>query len=152
MDPLEKKSVIIVFAEDDDADYKLASRALEKLHLVNKIDRVKDGQELIDYLKKMEVNAQQQAKHACIVFLDLNMPRKDGREALKEIKTNNQLKHIPIIIMTTSKAEEDVVRSYQLGVNAYIRKPIKQDEFMDMLSVFKRFWLDIVELPFEGEQ
>lgn len=145
----DRKSVAIVFAEDDDADFHLANRAFQKLHLVNELIRVKDGQELVDYLQHTGSYAHQATKKACIVFLDLNMPRKDGREALKEIKNDETLKHIPIIVMTTSKAEEDVVRSYQLGVNAYIRKPIKQDEFMEVLSIFKRFWLEIVELPFD---
>ncbi len=84
----------------------------------------------------------------CIVLLDLNMPVKDGRETLQEIRADATLKHIPIIVMTTSKTDEDSVRSYQIGVNAYIRTPIRQDQFFTILGDFKRFGLDIVELPY----
>ena len=143
-----KKAVTIVMAEDDDADWKLAKRVFDKLHLTNEVVRVKDGQELLDHLKNHDSFKNRENKKACLILLDLNMPKKDGREALAEMKEDPVLKHIPVIIMTTSKAEEDVVRSYQVGANAYIRKPIKQEDFLDVMTVFKKFWLEIIELPF----
>ena len=141
MDANAHKRIIILIAEDDDADFKLAKRAFDKLQILNEVTRLHNGQELIDYLRG---NPQER----CVVLLDLNMPIKDGREALREIKADAGLNHIPVIVMTTSKAEEDVVRSYHLGANAYIRKPVKHDEFVNAIAEFKRFWLDIVELPY----
>jgi CheY-like chemotaxis protein len=148
MDPKhEKKNVTILFAEDDDADFQLSVRAFHKLQLNNDVIRLRDGQELVDYLQNPANHVASGQKTTHLILLDLNMPRKDGREATREIKADPRFKHIPIIIMTTSKAEEDVVRSYELGVNAYIRKPIRQEEFMEIVAALKRFWLEIVELP-----
>lgn len=143
-----RPGVTIVIAEDNDADFHLAERAFNKLHLTNEIKRAVDGQELMDYLSaKVLDDEQSEMKISHVVLLDLNMPRMDGREVLKLIKSHEKMKHIPIIVMTTSKEDEDVIRSYKLGVNAYIRKPFDQNEFVEVLATFKRFWLEIVELP-----
>jgi CheY-like chemotaxis protein len=109
---------------------------------------VKDGEELMDYLHRRGNFADpERSPFPGIILLDLNMPRKDGREALKEIKTDPALRKIPIIILTTSKAEEDILRSYDLGVNSFIRKPVQFEDFVEMVKILGRYWFEIVELP-----
>src|SRR5574340_1676975 len=119
-----RKPIDILLAEDDEDDYLLIAEALEESRLANKVHWVKDGEELLDYLYRRGNYAKpEESPIPGIILLDLNMPRKDGREALKEIKSDPGLRKIPIIVLTTSKAEEDILRSYDLGVNSFIRKP-----------------------------
>ena|SRR3989338_947483 len=134
-----KENGVILVAEDDDEDFLLTERAFQKSRLSKKIIRVKNGQELIDYLLHHP--------HPLLVLLDLNMPIKDGRETLKEIKSDDRLKSIPVVVLTTSKLEEDVARTYQLGVNSFIRKPSRQKDCVDMIRALNHYWFDIVELP-----
>ena len=143
-----RKPIDILLAEDDEDDYLLISEALKESRLANKMHWVKDGEELMDYLHRRGNFADpERSPFPGIILLDLNMPRKDGREALKEIKTDPALRKIPIIILTTYKAEEDILRSYDLGVNSFIRKPVQFEDFVEMVKVLGRYWFEIVELP-----
>jgi CheY-like chemotaxis protein len=144
----DKKEVIILMADDDDDDYMLTAKALKKSRLLNTLYRVKDGEELMDYLfYRRAYKEKDTAPRPGVILLDLNMPKKDGREALKEIKANSDLKDIPIVVFTTSKAEEDIYRSYKLGVNSFITKPVTFDGLMDVMSALGKYWFEIVELP-----
>ena len=129
----------ILIAEDDDEDFCLTERTFNKLRLTKKIIRVKNGQELMDTLRK--------DPFPDLVLLDLNMPIKDGREALQEIKSDAYLKRIPVVVLTTSNAEEEITQAYQAGVNSFIRKPFRHKELSDLLSALSHYWFDIVELP-----
>lgn len=143
-----KKPVVILLAEDDDDDYLLTKEAFEESHLLNQLIRVKDGEELMDYLLRRGVF--QNPDHSPwpkIILLDLNMPKKDGREALKEIKSNAVLRRIPVVVLTTSKVEEGIILSYNLGVNSFIRKPVSFQQFVEVTKVFKQYWFEVVELP-----
>ncbi len=138
-------SISILIAEDDPDDRMLIREALEESQLANEIHFVEDGEELMDYLH-------QKGRFSLspipgIILLDLNMPKKDGREALKEIKADPNLRRIPVIALTTSKAEEDIIRTYDLGVNSFITKPVSFESFVNKLSGLKKYWFEIVALP-----
>jgi len=142
-----KKPVTIVIAEDDDDSYFLIEEAFRESRLINHIHRVVDGEELLDFLlSRGKYQSNSEATKPGLILLDLNMPRKDGREVLKEIKEIPELKKIPVIVMTASKAEEDVAKSYDLGASSYIRKPVSFVELVEVMNIFKRYWLEIVEL------
>jgi len=144
----DRKPIDILLAEDDEDDYLLIAEALEESRLANKIHWVKDGEELLDYLYRRGDYAEPgESPTPGIILLDLNMPRKDGREALKEIKSDPALRKIPVIVLTTSKAEEDILRSYDLGVNSFIRKPVQFEAFVEIVKVLGKYWFEIVELP-----
>lgn len=141
-------SVVILLAEDDDDDYVLTRDALSASRLLNDLHRVKDGEELMDYLRHR--NAFRDPRTSPVpglILLDLNMPRKDGRECLREIKSDEALKVVPVVVLTTSKAEEDVLRLYELGVNSFVKKPVTFDGLLETIQVLGRYWLEIVELP-----
>ncbi len=140
---------IVILMADDDADDRMLTRdALEESHLANEIRFVADGEELMDYLLHRKSFAEAaDAPRPGVILLDLNMPRKDGREALAEIKAEPSLRRIPVVILTTSKAEEDVYRSYDLGANSYITKPVTFDALVEVMRGLGRYWLEIVELP-----
>lgn len=147
MEENRKPSVILV-AEDDDDDYLLTRETLEEGGTPITLVRVKDGEELMDYLlRNGEYAEPQRSPSPSIILLDLNMPRKDGREALQEIKSHPDLCRIPVIVFTTSKAEEDILRTYQLGVNSFIRKPVAYDAFARTVAAIKEYWEEIVILP-----
>jgi CheY-like chemotaxis protein len=134
-------------ADDDDDDFILTEKALTESKLLNTLIRVKDGEELLDYLlQRGEYNASNTTRPG-VILLDLNMPRKDGREALREIKSNPDLHDIPVVVFTTSKAEEDIYRSYQLGVNSFITKPVTFENLISVMQTLGRYWFEIVELP-----
>lgn len=145
----KNEGILILMADDDDDDYLLTEKALQKSKLLNKLCRVKDGEELLDYLKRRGPYAD--GSLACdrpgVILLDLNMPRKDGREALKEIKSDPELNDIPIVVFTTSKAEEDIYKSYKLGVNSFITKPVTFDNLIHVMQTLGKYWFEIVELP-----
>jgi two-component system response regulator len=142
------RKVIILIAEDDDEDYFLTEKAFQKSKIVNTIVRVKNGVELLDYLQnKNEFNDKNIYPHPTLILLDLNMPLMDGRTALSEIKKNPDLNHIPVAILTTSKEEEDIVSSYKIGACSFLRKPVKFDNFVNVLLDFQKYWFEIVELP-----
>lgn len=139
-------------ADDDDDDFLLTEKALKASKLLNTLVRVNDGEELTDYLLRKGEYKGKDTRRPGIILLDLNMPRKDGREALKEIKAHEELRDIPVVVFTTSKAEEDVFRSYQLGVNSFITKPVTFNNLLDVMSSLGRYWFEIVELPKNGSK
>lgn len=146
------RAITILMADDDEDDRELTRDALVAAHLANPIKFVSDGQELIDYLH-LEGRYRDRAAEAPppgIILLDLNMPKKDGREALAEIKSDARLRHIPVIVLTTSRDDEDVVRSYDLGVNSFITKPVTFASLVDVMRTWTRYWFEIVELPGHG--
>lgn len=143
-----RKTAIILLAEDDEDDYLLTREALEEGKLPVKLFRVKDGEELMEYLLRQGEYAETECSpRPSFILLDLNMPRKDGREALQEIKSHPELCMIPVIVFTTSKAEEDIVRTYLSGVNSFIRKPVTFDAFVKTVTAIKEYWEEIVILP-----
>lgn len=145
-----KKTVIILMADDDEDDRLMTKDALEESRLHNELRFVEDGEELMDYLRRQgEYADAEKAPRPGLILLDLNMPRKDGREALKEIKADPELKRIPIIVLTTSKAEEDILRTYDLGVNSFIIKPVSFQGLVEVMKSLALYWLEIVELPLE---
>jgi len=145
-----KEPVVILMADDDDDDFMLTQKALKESKLLNTLVRVKDGEELTDYLLKKGEYETKETLRPGIILLDLNMPRKDGREALKEIKEHENLRNIPVVVFTTSKAEEDIYRSYQLGVNSFITKPVTFANLLEVMKSLGRYWFEIVELPVDG--
>lgn len=148
----ELRSIHIVLAEDDPDDRLLTRRALKKSRLVNTIDAVEDGEELMDYLHRRGCYAEPgAAPRPGLILLDLNMPRMDGREALQRIKSDADLRRIPVIVLTGSEAERDIVDSYDLGVNAYVTKPVTFEGLVQALQTLGHFWFDIVQLPPESQ-
>jgi CheY-like chemotaxis protein len=150
---MAKRPLTLLCAEDD-ADYRLLTRrALKASHLTNDLRFVEDGEELMDYLKRRgKYSEPGAAPRPGVILLDLNMPRKDGREALAEIKNDPDLRGIPVVVLTTSGAEEDVLRSYGLGASSYIRKPVNMGALVDIMSTLGHYWFEIVELlPDEAE-
>lgn len=124
--------------------------ALEESRLANDLHFVKDGEELMDYLfRRNAYVAMANAPRPGLILLDLNMPRKDGREALREIKSDTELRGIPVVVLTTSKAEEDIYRTYDLGVNSFITKPVAFDGLVELMKTLGKYWFQIVELPVE---
>lgn len=145
------KPVVILMAEDDPDDRLLSQEALDDAHLRNDMRFVQDGEELMDYLFQRGVYREPEtAPRPGLILLDLNMPRKDGREALEEIKTSPELRSIPVVVLTTSKAEEDVLRTYELGVSGYITKPVTLAELSKVMKTLGTYWFEIVELPPNG--
>ena len=143
-----KRRLVILIADDDDDDFLLVKEAFEESHLLYEIYRARDGEELMDFLLHQgRFGKPESSPRPTLILLDLNMPRKDGREALKEIKAHPQLRRIPVVILTTSKAEEDIVRTYDLGVNSFIRKPVDFDEFIKIIQTLGQYWFEIVQLP-----
>ena len=142
------KLITILLADDDLDDRELTKEALAECRLANEIHFVEDGEQLIDYLFRRGAYANLTSEPLPgLILLDLNMPRKDGREALKEIKANPNLRRIPIVVLTTSKAEEDILRTYDLGVNSYITKPVTFGSLVETIKVLGKYWFEIVELP-----
>jgi CheY-like chemotaxis protein len=143
----QKRSVAILIADDDPEDRMLAEDALVESRLANDVRFVEDGEELLEYLRRDGRYAPpEHAPRPGIILLDLNMPRKDGREALREIKNDPDLRRIPIVVLTTSKAEEDIYRTYDLGVNSFITKPVTFDALVQVMRTLGEYWFEIVEL------
>src|ERR1044072_4427022 len=140
--------ITILMADDDADDRQLTSEALEDARLINDIRFVENGEELLDYLRRQGKYAPPaEAPRPGLILLDLNMPRKDGRTVLKEIKSDPDLRQIPVVVLTTSKADEDAYKSYDLGVNSYIVKPVTFEALVDILQTLEKYWFEIVELP-----
>lgn len=140
--------ITILYADDDPEDRMLVKDAWEESRLANKLDFVEDGEELMDYLhRRGKFTHLSDEPLPGMILLDLNMPRKDGREALKEIKSDPDLRLIPIVVLTTSEAEEDIYRAYDLGVNSFIVKPVTFQRLVDVTLTLNRYWFEIVELP-----
>lgn len=143
-----RKSLTVLVADDDEDDRSFIRKAWSKSRAANQLRFVEDGEELIEYLDHSgRYSDPASAPRPAVVLLDLNMPKKDGREALREIKANPDLRQIPIIILTTSKADEDICRSYDLGANSFITKPVTFAALVDVLQVLGRYWIEIVDLP-----
>jgi CheY-like chemotaxis protein len=140
-------TITILMADDDADDRMLAQDAMTESRLGNAFRCVEDGQELMDYLNRAGKYATIEAPRPGLILLDLNMPRKDGRQALEEIKSNPELRRIPVVILTTSKTEEDVLRSYDLGANSFITKPVTFDRLVEIVRTLGNYWFEIVELP-----
>lgn len=140
--------IVILMADDDADDRMLAKDALEESRVLNELRFVEDGEELMDYLtRKGKYSDPATSPRPGLILLDLNMPKKDGREALKEIKSDPNLRRIPVVIMTTSKAEEDVFRSYDFGASSFITKPVTFDRLVDLMRTLGEYWVEFVELP-----
>lgn len=144
--------ITILMADDDADDRQLTREALEDARLINDIRFVENGEELLDYLhRRGKYAAPADAPRPGLILLDLNMPRKDGRVVLKEIKQDPELRTIPVVVLTTSKSDEDIYRSYDLGVNSYIVKPVTFEALVDILQTLEKYWFQIVELPHPPE-
>ena len=140
--------ITILMADDDADDRQLTREAFEDARLINDIRFVENGEELLDYLRRQGKYAPPvEAPRPGLILLDLNMPRKDGRAVLKDIKQDPHLRTIPVVVLTTSKSDEDVYRSYDLGVNSYIVKPVTFEALVDILQTLEKYWFEIVELP-----
>ena len=150
--PTTPRPITILLADDDADDRMLARDALKESRLANDLRHVENGEELMDYLHRRGDYADpEKSPTPGLILLDLNMPRKDGREALKEIKSDPRFRGIRVVIMTTSKAEEDVVRSYDLSASSYIAKPVTFERLVDVVRTLGKYWLEIVELPPNGD-
>ena len=144
----KKESILILMADDDEDDRLMAKEALDEARLINEMDFVEDGEDLMDYLYRRGKYEELKDKSLPgLILLDLNMPRKDGREALKEIKADRKFQLIPIVVLTTSKAEEDVLRTYDLGVHSFITKPVTFEGLVEIMKNLTKYWFDIVTLP-----
>lgn len=141
-------AITILIVDDDRDDREMIRDALKENRLANDLRFVHDGEELMDYLlRRGKYEEPSTSPRPGMILLDLNMPKKDGREALNEIKADPELRGIPVVVLTTSKAEEDVYRTYNLGVNSFITKPVKFDALVDIVRDFGKYWFEIVELP-----
>jgi len=140
--------VAILLAEDDPDDQYLINEALEENQLNTRLYIVSDGEELLDYLNRRgKYQDSQKWPMPSLILLDLNMPRKDGREALREIKADPKLRHIPVVALTTSKAEEDVAKTYDSGISGYITKPVSFTGLRDVMKAIDLYWLQVSRLP-----
>ena len=148
-----RNQVPILVADDDPDDCQMIREALQESRLLNELHFVGNGEELMNYLNH-QGHFEDQSKHPLpgLILLDLNMPKKDGREALKEIKSDPKLRQIPVVVLTTSKAEEDIFRTYNLGVNSYITKPVAFNSLVQIMRDLGRYWFEIVELPENGDK
>jgi CheY-like chemotaxis protein len=144
---MNEREIEILLVEDNPGDARLTTEALKEARVRNKLTHIADGIEALAMLR-------QQGKYAGVqrpdlILLDLNLPRKDGREVLAEIKADDRLKRIPVVILTTSQAEEDILKAYNLNANCYVSKPVDLDQFIKVVRTINDFWLTIVKLPAE---
>lgn len=143
------KPVEILLVEDNPGDVRLTEEALKESKILNNLNVVYDGVEAMKYLKKE--GEYENRKHPELILLDLNLPKKDGREVLAEIKEQDDLKRIPVVILTTSEADEDIMKTYNLHANCYITKPVDMEQFIKVVKTIGDFWFSIVKLPPDGE-
>ena len=143
-----RRPVVILMAEDDADDRLLCRQALDESRVLNELHFVEDGEQLLDYLHHRHPFEDELVHpRPGLILLDLNMPRKDGREALRDIKADPSLRRIPVVVMTTSQAEEDIVRSYDLGANSFVTKPVTFERLVELMQTMGRYWIEFVELP-----
>jgi CheY-like chemotaxis protein len=148
-----RKPIVILLADDDEEDRMLACDALAESRLSNDITCVTDGEDLMDYLHRRGKYAPPaEAPRPGLILLDLNMPKKDGREALREIKADPELRQISVVVLTTSKAEEDIYSSYDSGASSFISKPVTFEGLVEVMKGLGRYWFEIVDLPRQHEQ
>jgi len=141
----EPSPVEILLVEDNPGDVKLTEKALEQGNLENELHVVNDGVEALQFLKREGEYAR--SPRPDLVLLDLNMPRKDGQEVLRELKEDEELNRIPVVVLTSSESEEDILKSYDLNANAYLTKPVDYDGFLEIVDGLENFWLQVVKLP-----
>ncbi|HKJ32551.1 MAG TPA: response regulator [Balneolales bacterium] len=139
------RPVIILLIEDNEADVRLTKEGIKEAKILNNLYVVKDGVEAMEFLKRDGQYTDAPAPD--LILLDLNLPKKDGREVLEDIKEDPDLKQIPVVILTTSEAERDILKSYKLHANCYVTKPIGLNQFVDVIKAIEGFWLTIVKLP-----
>jgi CheY-like chemotaxis protein len=145
---MAERPITILYADDDPEDRMLVEEALRASRLRNELHFVEDGEELMDYLYRRGKFAHFAGRPLPgLILLDLNMPRKDGREALSEIKSDPALRAIPVVVLTTSKAEEDILRAYDLGAGSFVVKPVTFQSLTELTQSLQRWWFEIVELP-----
>jgi two-component system, chemotaxis family, response regulator Rcp1 len=137
--------VQILLVEDSPADIELTREALDDVKLANDLHVARDGVEALDFLHRR--NGHEDAPRPDLILLDLNLPRKDGRAVLEEVKNDPSLRRIPVVVLTTSGEDEDILRAYDLQVNSYIRKPVGLDRFVEVVRSLENYWLGIVTLP-----
>jgi CheY-like chemotaxis protein len=137
--------IVILLADDDEDDRLATADAFRRHRLANDFYTVNDGEELLDFLHRR--GKHQDAPRPGIILLDLNMPRLDGREALREIKSDPQLRTIPVVVLTTSREEEDILKTYDLGANSFIAKPVGFEELIKIVEMLGQYWFQVVELP-----
>lgn len=142
------RPVEILLVEDNPGDVRLTREALKDAKVINNLYVAEDGVEAMDFLKRRGKHLQ--AVRPDLILLDLNLPKKDGREVLAEIKDDPALRQIPVVILTTSKAEEDILKTYDLHANCYITKPVDLEKFIQVITAIEDFWLSIVKLPHNG--
>lgn len=135
----------ILLVEDDPGDVDLTRECLEEAKVMVNLNVVEDGVEAVAYLRQERQYAN--AVRPDLILLDLNLPKKDGREVLRDIKTDKHLKHIPVVVLTTSDADEDILKSYNLGANCYVTKPVGLDQFARIVQTIESFWFTVVKLP-----
>jgi len=140
----------ILLVEDNEGDIELTREAFKESKVRNNIHVVKDGQAALDFVYRR--NAFENAVRPDVVLLDINLPKKDGKEVLKIVKNDPVLKHIPVVILTSSEAEKDIVKSYRLYANCYITKPVTLNSFMEVIRSVEGFWLGVVKLPTANEE
>jgi CheY-like chemotaxis protein len=149
----DTRPVTILMADDDPEDCMLAREALEESKLANELLFVENGEELLDYLyRRGKYSDPHSSPRPGLILLDLNMPKMDGREALGMIKQDPDLRRIPIVVLTTSKAEEDVYRSYDLGANSFITKPVTFESMVQVAKTLTQYWFNIVEIPLDEQR
>jgi CheY-like chemotaxis protein len=141
----EVRPVDILLVEDNPGDVRLTKEALRDAKVLNEIFIAKDGVEALEFLHRKGKFSKMPLPD--LILLDLNLPRKDGRQVLAEIKEDAILKHIPVVVLTTSKADEDIIKTYNLHANAYITKPVDLNRFAEIIHVLNEFWFTIVKLP-----
>jgi CheY-like chemotaxis protein len=142
------RAIEILLVEDNPGDVRLTQEALKENKVRNNLHVARDGVEAMQFLRRMK--GYEQSPRPDLVLLDLNLPKKDGREVLTEIKTDETLRSIPVVILTTSDADDDIIKAYHMYANCYVRKPIDLNRFIDVVKVIENFWLSIVELPPNG--
>ena len=146
------KPAVILLAEDDPGDQELTRRALEQSRIRNELYIVEDGEEALDYLlRRGKYEDPASSPKPDLMFLDLNIPKMDGKQLLKQIRADPNLRRIPVVALTTSKQESDIIHTYDLGANSYIVKPVNMDQFINAIKVLKDYWFQIVVLPPRGE-
>ncbi|WP_335998758.1 response regulator [Halorientalis halophila] len=145
MTPEQQTPIEVLLAEDNPGDVKLTEKAFERGNVINNLNVVNDGVEAMSYLR--QEGEYEDSPRPDLILLDLNMPRMDGKEVLAEIKEDPDLKRIPVVILTSSEAEEDIINSYDLHANAYLTKPVDFDGFLEVVNTIEDFWLTVVKVP-----
>lgn len=143
--PTGRVPIEVLLVEDNPADVRLTIEALKDAKVSNRLHVVDDGVAAMDFLRR--VGRYADVPRPDLVLLDLNLPKRDGREVLNEIKTDEELLHIPVVVLTTSQAEQDILSSYRLQANAYVTKPVDLDQFLKVVRTIEEFWLEIVKFP-----